>query len=100
MKPATDDVARDLTDDEIGIAVMCAAMAHEKAEGQGGHGLFTQAVLDALAKKPGVPFHPRNQRVYVHHLHTYVFDQVSDRSDDRQHPFLSLPWVVESFVVR
>ena len=43
LKPATDDVARDLTDDDYGVAVMCAAMAHEKAEGKDGHGLFTQA---------------------------------------------------------
>jgi uncharacterized caspase-like protein len=100
LKPATDDVARDLTDDEFGVAVMCAAMGHEKAEGKGGHGLFTQAMLDALEKKPGVPFNTFNQRLYVHHLHGYVFDQVSHRSDDRQHPFLSLPWVVESFVIR
>jgi WD40 repeat protein len=100
LKPATDDVTRDLTDDEYGVAVMCAAMAHEKAEGIGGHGLFTQALLDALEKKPGVHFHPVNQRIYVHHLHSYVFDMVSTRSQERQHPFLSLPWVVESFVVR
>jgi hypothetical protein len=36
LKPATDDMARDLTEDEYGVAVMCAAMSHEKAEGQGG----------------------------------------------------------------
>ena len=38
-------------------------------------------------------------RLYLHHLHTFVFDRVSDESEDRQHPFLSLPWVVESFPV-
>ena len=82
--------------------VMCAAMGHEKAEGVSGHGLFTQALLEALEKKPGVPvpFNRRNQRVYIHHLHSFVFDEVSTRSEERQHPFLSLPWVVESFVVR
>ena len=100
LKPATDDVARDLTEDDVGIAVMCAAMVHEKAEGVDGHGLFTRALLEALEAKPGVPRNRRNQRVYVHHLQSYVFDEVSDRSQDRQHPFLSLPWVVESFVVR
>jgi WD40 repeat protein len=100
LKPATDDVTRDLTDDDCGVAVMCAAMGYEKAEGQGGHGLFTKAVLEALEKKPGVPFNRQNQRVYVHHLQSYVFDEVSIRSKDRQHPYLSLPWIVESFVVR
>ena len=82
------------------MAVLCAAMANEKAEGKGGHGLFTQAVLEALEKKPGVPYNRHNQRVYVHHLQTYLFDEVSLRSEDRQHPFLSLPWSVESFAVR
>jgi WD40 repeat protein len=102
MKPATDDVARDLTEDDYGVAVMCAAMGHEKAEGKGGHGLFTQAMLEAMEKKPGVPvpFNRHNQRVYIHHLQAFVFDEVSARSEERQHPFLSLPWVVESFVVR
>ena len=47
----------------------------------------------------GVPFNRFNRRFYVHHLHTYVFDEVSQQSDDLQHPFLSLPWVVESFPV-
>jgi uncharacterized caspase-like protein len=100
VKSATDDVVRDLTDDDYGIAVMCAAMGHEKAEGTAGNGLFTRAVIEALEKKPGVPFNRVNQRMYVHHLHSFVFDEVAARSQDRQHPFLSLPWVVESFVIR
>jgi hypothetical protein len=100
LRPATDDATRDLTDDECGVAVMCAAMAHEKAEGQGGNGLFTRAVLEALEKKPGVPYNRHNQRMYIHHLQAYVFDAVSARSNERQHPFLSLPSIVESFVVR
>ena len=75
-------------------------MSHEKAEGVGGNGLFTRAVLEALEKKPGVPFNRHDQRLYIHHLQSYVFDEVSVRSDQRQHPFLSLPWIVESFVVR
>lgn len=102
LKPATDDATRDLTEDDCGVAVMCAAMSHEKAEGKAGHGLFTHALLEALEKKPGVPvpFNRYNQRVYIHHLQAFVFDEVSARSEERQHPFLSLPWVVESFVVR
>ncbi len=100
LKPATDDATRDLTDDDVGVAVMCAAMAHEKAEGAGGNGLFTRAVKEALEKKPGVPFNRYNQRLYIHHLQAYVFDEVSARSQERQHPFLSLPSIVESFPVR
>jgi WD40 repeat protein len=97
FRPAVDDITRNLTDDECGVAVFCAAMAHEKALEKSGNGLFTRAVGDALQSAKG---HPRTGRLYLHHLHAYVFDRVSDESDDRQHPFLSLPWIVESFPVR
>jgi WD40 repeat protein len=100
LKSVTDDAVRDLTDEQYGIAVLCAAMAHEKAEGTGGHGLFTRAVLDVLEKKPGVSYSHRDQRVYVTHLYSYVLDEVRARSKERQHPFLLLPPIVESFVVR
>ncbi len=100
LRPATDDATRALTDDDIGVAVLCAAMGHEKAIEAKGNGLFTKAVLEALERGPNVPRNPFNQQVYVHHLHAYVFDQVSHQSEDRQHPFLSMPWVVESFPLR
>src|SRR5258708_11855510 len=64
-----------------------------------GNGLFTRAMLDALGHAAGVPYNRSNQLFYTHHLHTFVFDQVSERSNGRQHPFLSLPWVVQSFPV-
>jgi uncharacterized caspase-like protein len=97
FRPAIDDITRNLTDDECGVAVFCAAMAHEKALEKSGNGLFTRAVGEALQSARG---HPRTGRLYLHHLHSYVFDRVSDESEDRQHPFLSLPWIVESFPVR
>jgi WD40 repeat protein len=100
LKPATDDAIRDLTDEDCGVAVLCAAMGHEKAEGKDGHGFFTRAVLDVLEKKPGVPSSHRNGRIYVNHMHTYVLDEVRAVSEDRQHPYLRLPWVMEYFVVR
>jgi uncharacterized caspase-like protein len=100
LRPATDDATRALTEDDVGVAVMCAAMGHEKAIETKGHGLFTQAVLDALAGGPKVPRHAFNNKIYVHHLHSYVFDQVSGISEDRQHPLLNLPWIVESFPLR
>jgi hypothetical protein len=56
-------------------------------------------VVEALKGGAKVPRHARTGRMFLHHLHTFVFDHVSDESDDRQHPFLSLPWVVESFAV-
>jgi hypothetical protein len=33
-------------------------------------------------------------------LQSYVFDRVSEESGEKQHPFLHLPWVVESFALR
>src|SRR5262249_33431337 len=43
LKPATEEAARSLTEDDCGVAVMAAAMANEQAEGIGGYGLFTRA---------------------------------------------------------
>ncbi len=97
LRPASDDVARTLTDDEVGIAVLCAAMGSEKAAERNGHGLFTKAVLEALTPVQEVQYNRYNQRLYVHHLYQYVFDEVAQHSGDQQHPFLSMPWVVESF---
>jgi len=99
FRPAVDDITRNLTDDDCGVAVLCSAMGHEKALEKDGNGLFTRAVLDGLNRKEGVPFNTESRLFYVHHLHSYVFDRVSGQSGGRQHPFLSLPWVVESFPV-
>jgi len=97
FRPAVDDITRNLTDDDCGVAVMCAAMAHEKALEKSGNGLFTRAVVQALNRAEGVPFNRHNRLFYVNHLHTFVLDEVREQSGDRQHPFLNLPWVVESF---
>jgi WD40 repeat protein len=95
-----DDAARGLTGDECGVAVLCAAMAHEEAQEKNNHGLFTQAILDLLSKTKDVPFNPRNRRQYVHHLGAYVLDYVEVESKDTQHPFLTMPYVTESFPLR
>jgi hypothetical protein len=85
--------------DDCGVAVLCAAMANEKAQEKDGNGLFTRAVMVALAHAEGVPFNRANRMLYVHHLHSFVFDTVREESSGRQHPFLSLPRGVESFPV-
>ena len=99
FRPAVDEATRTLTDDECGVAVLCSAMAQERALEQQGNGLFTRALVQALSHAEGVPYNRHDRRLYVHHLVTYVFDEVKELSGDRQHPFLSLPWVVESFPV-
>ena len=53
FRPAVDDITRNLTDDDCGVAVMCSAMAHEKALEKEGNGLFTRAVVQALNRAEG-----------------------------------------------
>jgi WD40 repeat protein len=98
--PATDEAAGGLADDETGVAVLCAAMGSEEAQEKNGHGLFTAAVLEALRRANQVPYNYRDHRQYVHHLGSFVFDEVKDASHDEQHPFLTMPYVTESFAIR
>jgi WD40 repeat protein len=100
FKPASDDAARSLTDDECAVAVFCAAMGQEYAQEAKGNGLFTKALVEALRKTTDVPYNHRDHRQYVHHLHTFVFEEVQAASGDQQHPFLALPWVTQPFAVR
>ena len=100
LKPATDAATRTFTDDDVGFAVMCAAMGNEAAIERKKNGLFTAAVVEALEAQQDVPFNRANHRQYILHLETYVADRVSEESQDKQHPFLHLPWVVQSFPLR
>jgi uncharacterized caspase-like protein len=95
-----DEAARNLTDDETGVAVLCAAMGSEEAQEEKGHGLFSKAVIDALGTADGVPFNRHDRRQYVHHLGAFGQDEVKEWSHDEQHPFLTMPYVTESFPIR
>jgi WD40 repeat protein len=95
-----DEAARGLTDDETGVAVLCAAMGAEEAQEKDGHGLFTRAVLEALGDGEGVLYDRHDHRQYVHHLGTFVQDEVKEWSKGEQHPFLTMPYVTESFPIR
>jgi len=97
FRPAVDDITRNLTDDDCGVAVMCAAMANEKALEKNGNSLFTRAVVQALNRAEGVPFNRHNRLFYVNHLHTFVLDEVREQSGDRQHPTYLPPTAVEAF---
>jgi uncharacterized caspase-like protein len=99
LKPATDEVTRSLTDDEVGVAVMCAAMSYETAKESKKNGLFTGALMEALRERD-VPHNRTTHKQFIHHLQAHVFDRVVDESKETQHPFLHLPWTVESFAVR
>ena len=82
------------------MAVLCAAMGSEEAIEEKGHGLFSKAVITALEQVDGVPFDLHDRRQYVHHLGAFVLDEVQGASHDEQHPFLTMPYVTESFPVR
>jgi WD40 repeat protein len=88
MRPPTDPLSRLLADDSCGVAVMTAALAHQKAEDRATGGVFTQALIAGLdgKAKPAEP----STRLYVHNLFTYVFDAVTQATSNRQMP-LYLP---------
>jgi hypothetical protein len=100
VRAFSDEATGKLTDDECGVAVLCAAMGAEEAQEKNGHGLFTRAVLDALGNGEDVVYNRRDHRQYVHHLGSFVQDAVKDWSNDEQHPFLTMPFVTESFPIR
>jgi WD40 repeat protein len=100
LKSATDDLTRSLSDDQVAVTVLAAAMGHETAGEQKEHGLFTQALLDALKADKGVPFDPLDHQMYVHHLYSHVFSQVRHASDSKQNPFLNMPYTVPPLAIR
>jgi WD40 repeat protein len=100
LKPATDDLTRSLTDDQVAVTVLAAAMGYETAGEHPGHGLFTQALLEGLKAGAGVPFDPHDHELYVHHLYSYVFGEVRRASEGKQNPFLNMPWTVPPLALR
>jgi WD40 repeat protein len=101
LKPATDDLTRSMSDDQVAVTVLAAAMGYETAGEQGKHGLFTQALLDALkADGSGVAFDPHDHQMYIHHLFGYVFSEVRRVSEGKQNPFLNMPWTVPPLALR
>ncbi len=102
LRAATNEASRQLADEECAVTLLAAAMGHERALERKGakNGLFTEALLRALGRVKEVSYNRRDGKQYVHHLATDVLDDVQHESKDRQHPFLSPPWTVESFPVR
>jgi WD40 repeat protein len=85
------DMARDLSDEDCGVAVMCAALGSETAREADGHGFFCRALIEVLSgvgpkgKEPP-PRSRRDGRVYLHHIEEYVIERVEELSEDNQHP--------------
>ena len=95
----TDELTRELSDDDCGVVVMCAAMGREEAgeERKLRHGYFALAVIEGLSGKADVS--KRDGRVYLHHLEQYVIDRVQELSNDEQHPVVGKPTTVRSFAL-
>jgi WD40 repeat protein len=100
LKPATDDLTRSLSDDQVAVTVLAAAMGYETAGERTGHGLFTEALLKGLEAGAGVPYDPHDHQMYVHHLYSHVFSEVRRASAGRQNPFLNMPWTVPPLAIR
>jgi uncharacterized caspase-like protein len=88
MRPATDPLSRLLADDSCGVAVMCAALAHQKAIDTNDGGLFTRALIEGLSGKARPD--EISKRLFIHNLFTHVFSVVASQTDNKQMP-LYLP---------
>lgn len=98
--PITDAVGRALADDEAGITVLAAAMAHENAGESGGNGRLTRAMSDTLAR-PKEAFYDREAKIMnIDHLSTRVKDLVRNESKGKQNPVLLAPWSSPPLVIR
>ena len=100
FRPATDDLARALTDDSVGVTVMSAAMSYEVAGGSAENGHVTTGLLKGLKADEGVPFDPYERRLYVHHLYSVAFSEVRKATGGKQNPFLDMPWTVPPLPLR
>jgi len=97
---ATDEVGRALANDEAGVTVLAAAMAHENAGEKGDNGRLTLAMRDTLALEKGAFFDKDAKIMNVRHLYTRVEDLVRNGSKGKQNPVLLAPWSTPPIVIR
>jgi uncharacterized caspase-like protein len=94
-----DRLARDLSDDDCGVVVMCAATGREEAgeDSKLGHGYFAHAIIEGLSGKADRS--KKDKMIYLGHLETYVYDTVVELSKDEQHPVVGRPTSVRTFAL-
>jgi hypothetical protein len=100
IRPATDELTRQLTDPSVGITVLCASMAHETAGATSENGYFTAGILKALQAEAGTPYDPYEKQMYVHHIYSVTFSEVRRATNGKQNPFLNMPWTSAPIPVR
>jgi uncharacterized caspase-like protein len=91
----TDDLTRELADDDCGVIVMCAAMGKEESLEDGEHGYFTRYLIGGLSGQAD----RYKGRVYFTGLDYYVERMVSEKTQDRQHPVTAKPSTIRSFAL-
>ena len=86
----TDDLVRDLINDENGLIVMCSSTGREFSleNNEHRHGNFTLAVNEGLSGKADFN---KDGSVYITELDLYVTDRVKELSKGQQHPVTGKP---------
>jgi WD40 repeat protein len=100
LQAATDELTRSLTDEQVAVTVLSAALPSEVAQEGDKHGLFTRTLLEALQLGDGVSFDPYERQLYVTDLYNHVFRRVRHLSQGKQNPFLNMPWTVPPLALR
>jgi WD40 repeat protein len=95
-KSLTDDLIRDLVNEDRGVIALCASTGKQFAleSNEFRHGLFTLALVEGLQGKATKTI---DGAVYLHHLDAYVTDRVKELSQGRQSPTTARPTSVRSF---
>ncbi len=88
LRSVHDPLSRVLADDSCGVAVMTAALAHQKALDTDKGGYLTRALIEGLSGQADPD--KFSKRLYVPNLYTYVLGAVADKSSHQQTP-LYLP---------
>ena len=96
VKSLTDDLVRDLANDDYGIIIMASSTGREfSLESQDDHsGYFTLAICEGLE---GLADTNRDTHVYFNELDLYVTDRVKALTDGKQHPVTAKPTTIRSF---
>ena len=94
----TDDLVRDLVNDDYGVIVMASSMGREYSMESDEHqlGFFTLALTEGLLGKADGN---NDQTVYLNELDEYVSTRVKELTKGAQHPVTSKPTSIRSFPI-
>lgn len=94
----TDDLARELADEDCGVVMMCAAMGKEESREDDAvkHGFFTLALIEGLSGKAD---YDKDGFIHLTELDLYIGNRVVSLSKDLQHPVVAKPTTIRSFAL-